>query len=233
MFLPTNFPEEPIKKRMSGSPATLYYIHDPMCSWCWGFVPVWEQVQTWLNEQMSDEVKIRYVLGGLAPDSDQPMPADMQASIRSNWLRIQQTIACISFNYGFWAVCRPRRSTYPSCRAIIACNMQRPELKHQMLLAIQQAYYLYAKNPSDTSVLIKLAEDIGLDGEVFSSDLNSEACNEQLENELLLTRELGVSSFPSLVLSKDDLFMDIPIDYQSSKNILRLICLHLEGGTRR
>ena len=25
--------------------AVLYYVHDPMCSWCWGFVPVQQQLQ--------------------------------------------------------------------------------------------------------------------------------------------------------------------------------------------
>ncbi|MFT6977114.1 MAG: putative protein-disulfide isomerase, partial [Shewanella psychromarinicola] len=21
---------------------TLYYVHDPMCSWCWGYRPTWD-----------------------------------------------------------------------------------------------------------------------------------------------------------------------------------------------
>ena len=190
-----------------------------MCSWCWGFVPVWKQVQT----QLQDKLNIQYVLGGLAPDSDKLMPDSMQASIRNNWAKIQQVIPGVEFNYDFWTKCQPRRSTYPACRAIIACAMQQPGLKNRMLLAIQQAYYLRAKNPSDEKVLIKLAEDIGLDGNIFSTDLNSEYCNKAFENELRLSETLGVSSFPGLVLSQGNALTNIPIDYTSSKNILRSV----------
>jgi len=98
-----------------------------------------------------------------------------------------------------------------------------------MLLAIQEAYYLHAQNPSDTGVLIKLAEDIGLDCETFSVDLNSKCCKDQLKNELQLSRELGVNSFPSLVLLRNHVRTNIPVDYKNSKNILCSIRNHLAG----
>ena len=66
----------------------LYYVHDPMCSWCWGFRPVWQEVQQALN----GKIEIRYLLGGLAPDNLEPMSEDMQINIRSNWQRIQKEI---------------------------------------------------------------------------------------------------------------------------------------------
>ena len=143
----------------------LYYVHDPMCSWCWGFRQVWQELQ----EQLNDNFTIKYVLGGLAPDSDLPMPLAMQTAISNTWRNIQQEIPGTEFNYNFWSECRPRRSTYPACRAIIACRMQNPELELEMLLAIQQAYYLHAKNPSDKDVLTQLASDIGLNVEVFEN----------------------------------------------------------------
>ena len=212
---------------MSSENKTLFYVHDPMCSWCWGFRPAWNRVQ----QALTGKLNIQYVLGGLAPDTDQPMSESMKNNIRDNWQRIQQSIPGIEFNYDFWSLCRPRRSTYPACRAIIACGMQQPELKNQMLLAIQQAYYLEAKNPSDENVLIKLAEGIGLDDEVFSADLNSEYGNEEFEKDLLLTGKLGVSSFPGLVLSQGNTLMNIPIYYTSSENILRSIVQMFDGVT--
>lgn len=71
-----------------------------------------------------------------------------------------------------------------------------------MILAIQQAYYLQARNPSDEKVLIQLAMDIGLNTKKFINDLRSDKCQSQLESELQLCRELYVSSFPALVLSQ-------------------------------
>ncbi|MCK4675769.1 MAG: DsbA family protein, partial [Gammaproteobacteria bacterium] len=143
---------------MNKSLPTLYYVHDPMCSWCWGFRPVWMHLQKALNGM----VNIQYVLGGLAADTDQPMSENMQNSIRENWQRIQQDIPETEFNYDFWSLCRPRRSTYPACRAVIASKMQQSLIEKEMILAIQQAYYLDAKNPSNEDVLIQLAANIGL-----------------------------------------------------------------------
>jgi putative protein-disulfide isomerase len=197
----------------------LYYVHDPMCSWCWGFRPVWTRVQ----EALNGIVNIQYVLGGLAPDTDQPMSESMQISIRDNWRKIQRDIPQIEFNYDFWTLCKPRRSTYPACRAVIAARMQQPLKEKEMILAIQQAYYLNARNPSDEEVLTQLAADIGLDADIFVSDFKSKACHDALENELLLARELYVSSFPALVLSKGNTDTVIHIDYTSTDNILRQI----------
>ncbi|MGB5741033.1 MAG: DsbA family protein, partial [Sedimenticolaceae bacterium] len=90
----------------------LIYIHDPMCSWCWGFRPTFEQ----LCASLPRHVAVRRLLGGLAPDSDQPMPADMQMRLQQTWRRIQQRIPGTRFNFDFWRVCDPRRSTWPACR---------------------------------------------------------------------------------------------------------------------
>ena len=50
---------------MSVSSATLYYIHDPMCSWCWAYRPTLMQ----LRENLPDDIRWQNVLGGLAPDT--------------------------------------------------------------------------------------------------------------------------------------------------------------------
>ena len=50
--------------------SNLYYIHDPTCAWCYGFVNTWEKIQ----QQLPSNAALKYVVGGLAPDSDQPMP---------------------------------------------------------------------------------------------------------------------------------------------------------------
>ena len=197
----------------------LYYVHDPMCSWCWGFRPAWTQVQ----QALAGIVNIQYVLGGLAADTDEPMSENMQNSIRDNWHRIQREIPDIEFNYDFWSVCKPRRSTYPACRAVIASKMQQPQSEQKMILAIQQAYYLDAKNPSDDDVLIQLADDIGLNIDMFVIDYRSEECRNVLAGELLLTRNLYVSSFPSLVLSRADRDVSILIDYINSDNVVNQI----------
>lgn len=176
----------------------LYYVHDPMCSWCWAFNATWQSIQV----QLPASIEVRYVLGGLAPDSDVAMADDMQKNISANWYRIQQQVPGTPFNHDFWTVCQPRRSTYPACRAVMAAKEQNAQSEQSMILAIQQAYYLKAKNPSNDDVLIECAEQIGLDGEQFAQALNNPSIQQQLLAEIKYARQLGVNSFPSLVLEE-------------------------------
>jgi putative protein-disulfide isomerase len=190
-----------------------------MCSWCWGFRPVWQQIQ----QAVAGKLDVRYVLGGLAADTDEPMPEEMRLNVIDNWRRIQREIPGTEFNYDFWSRCSPRRSTYPACRAIIACRMQQPELESEMLLLIQQAYYLLARNSSDLDVLVALAEQLGLDTRQFVDDIQSEVCQNVLLEEIEFCREINISSFPSLVLKQGKSYTSLDIDYNSSTFILSQI----------
>jgi putative protein-disulfide isomerase len=187
----------------------LYYVYDPMCSWCWAFHKTWEKLQS----ELSGSIKIKYILGGLAADNDAPMPVALQASIRQIWYTIQQQVPGTEFNYDFWVRCQPRRSTYPACRAVIAACCQGYVFEKKMLLAIQQAYYLQARNPSNSEVLIHLAQVIGLDQARFKTDFNAVKTQLQLETEIAFSQQLGVKGFPSLVLRKEDSLRHINFDY--------------------
>ena len=197
--------------------ATLYYIHDPMCSWCWGFRSTW----THIIDQLPDSLKIQYVLGGLAPDTQQPMPESLQSTIQNTWRTIQSDIPGTVFNFDFWTQCKPRRSTYASCRAVLAANNQ--QKGDAMLLAIQQAYYLNAMNPSDDSILIELSRQLDLDSIQFEHDLNSAATQDLLSQEFELRDSLYVHSFPSLVLDIHNKQHTIEIDYNNADTILNKI----------
>lgn len=198
---------------------TLYYLHDPMCSWCWGFRPTWQK----LIRQLPSTVKPVYVLGGLAPDTDNPMPEQMQLNIQDTWKQIQHDIPGTRFNFDFWSQCTPRRSTYPACRAILAARKQNPSADLKMLLAIQQCYYLEARNPSDADVLIDLASNIKLDVNQFKQDLVSDEINQQLLKELELCQRLEVNSFPGLVLQVFNKNHHIHIDYVNCNSMLKQI----------
>ena len=197
----------------------LYYVHDPMCSWCWGFSRVLNEVL----ETLPKDFEVHRLLGGLAPDSDVPMPENMQRQIKSNWTQIEDKISGVKFNYEFWNKCIPRRSTYPACRAVIAARQQGQQYDELMTKEIQKAYYQKALNPSDNSTLIKLAEKLNLSLEKFEKDLLSSETQEKLIEEIHFSRELFAESFPNLVLQVGDKHFSILIDYNNSKIMLEEI----------
>jgi len=192
---------------------TLLYVHDPMCSWCYGFKPT----LTKIISELKGKINIQYMLGGLAPDTDKDMPLSLQNSIKSNWKQIEKTIPNIKFNYDFWALCKPRRSTYPSCRAVIAATKQHHKYEKLMIEAIQSAYYLHSQNTSDYNVLYELAKAIELDVDLFFKDIHSNKINIELNNQISHCRIIGADSFPSLFLSTQNSYQEIALDYNDAK----------------
>ncbi|MES9971582.1 MAG: DsbA family protein [Candidatus Thiodiazotropha sp.] len=197
----------------------LYYIHDPMCSWCWGFRPVLEALLAGLPNSTSSS----YLLGGLAADSAQPMADEMRIRLQHTWREIEKRIPTARFNYDFWTRNTPRRSTYPACRAVITARTMDPDKEQPMIVAIQKAYYLQARNPSDGTTLIELATKIGLDKQQFTQLLMHQSTQQILESEIAFTQRLGVRSFPALVLQYEQSHWPVAVDYQNEEPMLRLI----------
>ncbi len=209
--------------------STLYYIHDPMCSWCYAF----RQSLGQLLKQLPAEIEVHKLLGGLAADSSEPMAEEMQQQLQLTWKRIQQKVPRLHFNFEFWSRCQPVRSTYPACRAVIAARELNKnnapgtvkDMDSLMIKAIQDGYYLRAQNPSDETTLADFAQQLGLDRNKFIQLLHSAEVNTTLTEEINLSRALGVHSFPSLILQIDKSYWPVSIDYLDSSPMLETIAM--------
>lgn len=173
-----------------------------------------------LREHLPGEIVWQNVLGGLAPDNDEPMPEATREMVKGQWRNIQSSVGS-RFNFDFWETCQPRRDTYKACRAVIAASRQQAE--EVMIEAIQKAYYLRAMNPSEPETLADLAAESGLDRELFVEDLLSSGTETELRRQLLLRATLYVTSFPSLVLEQGKRHALIKHDYQDYRDSLRQI----------
>ncbi len=128
---------------------TLYYVHDPMCSWCYAFKSVLKKLRDNLQttfqvkvsrSELLPEIHFQTVIGGLAPDTKEVMPEDIQKKVQHAWRSIEQKCPEIRFNFDFWHKTTPIRSTYPACRALLAAKQQGLQFEQRMLEAIQTAY---------------------------------------------------------------------------------------------
>ena len=199
--------------------AFIYYAHDPMCSWCWGFKPVYQR----LRKILQDTIEFRLLLGGLAKDTQEPMSEEIKAYLIKTWETIESRIPDCQFNFDFWDLPTLKRSTYPACRAVIAAREQQQNYAEAMIAAIQQAYYQQARNTALDEVLIELAGEIGLDVNQFAKTLNATRTNHLLQDEISLCRHMSVSSFPTLILDIDSCHWKIPINYLDATPMLNCI----------
>lgn len=191
--------------------AVLYYVADPMCSWCWGF----REARDEILEALPTNMKVEYVMGGLARDSDEPMTEETKSYVQGAWRSVSAETGA-EFNWDFWTLCKPRRSTYPACRAVIVAGEKGPE----MFDLIQEAYYLEARNPSDLDVLCSLAVELGLDGDRFLVDIASPEVETMMQEGFNTRRRIGVTSFPSLVLEAEGDIRFLCEGYSLSQDVL-------------
>jgi len=195
-----------------------------MCSWCWGYRPVSDQIFAALPKN----VELVKIVGGLAPDSDAPMPADLRQKLPTVWQKIHALLGT-EFNFDFWTQCEPRRSTYPACRAVLAAGKQ--DRYDDMSDAIQRAYYLRAMNPSDGDTLTQLAAELKLDLDRFKRDFAAEEIEESLRQQVDFSRQSPIDGFPSLAMDIGGAMVSVHRDYQDPKPTLRHIDELLQSGS--
>jgi putative protein-disulfide isomerase len=175
---------------------------------------------TRLRQSLPVGIDFQSVLGGLAPDNNQPMDEQTRQMVQGHWRKIQATVGT-EFNFDFWDKCNPSRDTYKASRAVVAASFQ--QAGEEMLEAIQRAFYLRAMDPSDPSTHFRLAQELGLDLPRFEHDFGSATTEMEFQRHLMLRAELNVWSFPSLVLERHSGKTLIRHDYHSYKTTLEQI----------
>jgi putative protein-disulfide isomerase len=55
----------------------VWYVADPMCSWCWGFTPVIDAIEATYRDRLTGTM----AMGGLRPGTTAPMPAAQREEI--------------------------------------------------------------------------------------------------------------------------------------------------------
>ena len=159
-------------------------------------------------------------MGGLAADSQEPMPKDMQQAIQNTWTQIEARTG-IHFNHDFWSKCQPRRSTYPACRAVISAELISKGQGMKMVAAIQQAYYLDASNPSDIDTLTDLARQLGMNPSQFRTQIHSEETETKLYEDLNFCQSISIQGFPFLGLETDSGIEPIAVGYCDKDELLK------------
>jgi putative protein-disulfide isomerase len=179
-------------------PARLYYVHDPMCSWCWAFAPVFQSLMNGLPPGL----EVNRLVGGLAPDTDEPMPGQMRDLPAVHLARDPE--ACPR---------HPVQLCFLGPRATPACHVSRLPRGHRRAAAggclrsghdpghsaglLSAGPQSFARTPR----WLHWPDELGLDVERFARALNAVATQGPvLEEEIARSRAMGADSFPSLVL---------------------------------
>jgi putative protein-disulfide isomerase len=153
----------------------LIYFADPMCSWCYGFSPVIEEIRRAFGRALP----VKVVMGGLRPGTEQPMtlPFDEHALDRA----------------GF------RYDTDPGARAVVVARRESEALAVNYLARAQKAFYAEGRDVTSGEVLADLAEELGLDGADFLAQWSTDDAKQETWRDYAISQRAGVTAFPTLV----------------------------------
>ncbi len=194
---------------------SLLYFADPMCSWCWGFSPVVQCIQ----REFETEIPLKLVLGGLAPTPDsRVMDKETKQTIREHWQHVRE-MSGQSFDFSFFDRQEFTYCTEPACRALVAARHLKPDSALAFLEHLQRSFYTQNLDITQTSVLAELAEQQGFAPDEFITTFESQEVQEATQRDFLLSRQLQVSGFPTLIAVEGKTGMVITAGYQAKEQV--------------
>ncbi len=164
-------------------------VTDPCCPWSWGAEPALRR----LEALFCDEVRLSYVMGGLARELDRPLETLAQV--------LDATAASgMPADPRLWLE-GPPRSSYPACLAVKAAAEQ--GLDGPYLRRAREALQCERRALDHPEALVALAREVpGLDAARFAVDVRSNAIVEAFGADLERARPGGQRlPFPSFAVA--------------------------------
>ena len=189
----------------------LIYIMDPMCSWCWGFNPVMQQV---LKQAQAAGVKLSLRVGGLRTGQQAILDQSKRDYILQHWRTVAETTGQ-PFDFEHALPAGFVYNTEPACRALVVAR----ELDEARLLPflnrLQQAFYQGAQDITQPCVLRELAQQAGYDNDAFCSAFDAADAHLQTQADFAWVNHLAVRGFPTLLAEHRQRYALITNGYQS------------------
>lgn len=202
---------------MSQEKATLIYIGDPMCSWCYGFAPELEKTV----EELADEVDFEMLMGGLRPYNKQTMK-DLQGFLTEHWEHVNEASGQ-PFSYEILNSTTIPYDTEPPSRAVLVVRKLAPEKELAFFSAVQTAFYKDNKNTTDIQTYLDIAKSFDIDEKAFQKEYESEAMKQASRDDFATSGEMGIRGFPSMVLKKGDQLYLISNGYTKAAKIIETV----------
>ncbi len=188
-------------QKIAGKERLLWYFADPMCSWCWGFAPVIDQIK----HKYSEKFRIALILGGLRPGTTDPIDAHMRQEILHHWSEVHKRTGQ-KFQFDGAMPDGFIYDTEPPSRAVVSMGEIKPEAVLPYLKVLQEGFYAQQRDVTREDLLIELASQFMNDEERFRQLLHSEEMKNKTLAHFQQARQFGVRGFPTLVLQNNESF---------------------------
>lgn len=172
------------------------YIGDPMCSWCWGFAPVLDQLRDRYR------IPLTTIVGGLRPGPDaQVLDVRLKDFLLEHWEHVAEASGQpfdreqLDARIGTW-----RYDTEPSCRAVVAMRELAPHETLRWFARLQRAFYAEGVDVTDLGAIPSLLEGFDVAPDRFTEVLHSDENRKATWRDFARSRNFGVAGFPTVLL---------------------------------
>lgn len=195
----------------------VYYVGDPMCSWCWGMSPVIDA----LARHCEDEAMgFRLVMGGLRAGGGDPWNDGFRDFLRQEWTHIA---ARTGQPFGFRLLERPAFTydTEPACRAVVTARAlfgEAPDANRRELAffaAVQRKFYVEGEDPKEPGFYHEICTATGIEPAIFGTRFASPESQAATRQDFRLARQLGVRGFPTVMLQIPAGLHELAVGYAS------------------
>ena len=176
----------------------VWWVSDPLCSWCWGMAGEFERVRTGL----AGRVQFDLLLGGINVQARTPLHAGLLPRFQDIWRRVEH-VTGQSFAMRFPAENTFVYNSLPQCRAIAALRKRLGRAPFAYLHALQKAFFVEAQDTSSLWMLAELAACEGVTPEDFLHALKDPALDAELALEMQIARGYGTSALPSVLVETE------------------------------
>ncbi|MGC5700092.1 DsbA family protein [Pseudomonas sp. NFXW11] len=183
------------------SSATLHYIYDPLCGWCYGAKPLLQAAQAVLPV-------VAHGGGMMTGRNRQPVSPQLRDYVIPHDRRIAEYTGQPFGEAYFEGLLRDESAVFDSAPPIAAVlAAQALDGRGLELLGrLQSAHYQEGRRIADREVLLELAQSLGYAPESFAAafeQAQAVALDEHIKASRALLAKVGGQGFPTLALERD------------------------------
>jgi putative protein-disulfide isomerase len=196
----------------------MFYFTDAMCSWCYGFSPVVKK----LRENYPD-IDLQIISGGYSPGNREVVTDRFKDFLQYHWRNVNLRSGQ-PFDYSKKFITEAfRYDTEPSSRALTVIQKLLPNQDFEFLSLMQRSFYAEGKDITNETVLVGLAEEMGIKREVFLENFNSQELKRKTVQGFQFSRQLGVQGFPTLLTLENGVVKIITRGFQTYDSLAVII----------
>jgi putative protein-disulfide isomerase len=189
----------------NGDTATLHYIFDPMCGWCYAAAPLVDAARG------VPGLKVEFHGGGMMTGANRrAISPQWREYVMPHDRRIAELTGQPFGDAYFEGLLRDTGAVMdsePPTTAVLAAEVLREGGGLDMVHRLQRAHYVEGRRIADADVLAAVAVELGFDAEAFASAvarLSGDATSQHIAASRQLLQRSGGQGFPTFVLTQPD-----------------------------